>query len=206
MLIVGWSQTLQNAFYCSYVHSCVLPLLTGLLVRLLAFKSSRPLMTMPRRDHENALTGTPQRRLSANHNRANSAPMVSVDRSHPVPLESSPTGRGCDQNTHEQDYRIAEADTITIDANARDDDNYNANTFQDEISDPEGKRTRNWKRILCRAVISITMVSSISFVAIDFFTNQHLKEGLGHFLDWWKQHTVAGTFAFLGLFVIASRE
>eukprot|EP00521_Asterionellopsis_glacialis_P016208 CAMPEP_0195296842 /NCGR_PEP_ID=MMETSP0707-20130614/20280_1 /TAXON_ID=33640 /ORGANISM="Asterionellopsis glacialis, Strain CCMP134" /LENGTH=574 /DNA_ID=CAMNT_0040358463 /DNA_START=233 /DNA_END=1954 /DNA_ORIENTATION=- len=70
-------------------------------------------------------------------------------------------------------------------------------------SDPK-KKKRNCKRILFRMLISTTMVGSVGFVAVDFFTNQYLKAALGDFLDWMAHHSAAGTFAFIGLFIIAS--
>mmetsp|Transcript_7011 Transcript_7011/g.9902 ORF Transcript_7011/g.9902 Transcript_7011/m.9902 type:complete len:522 (+) Transcript_7011:1013-2578(+) len=66
------------------------------------------------------------------------------------------------------------------------------------------KKKFNVKRILFRIFISTTMVGSVSFVAIDFFTNQYLKAALGDFLDWMTTHGTAGSFAFIGIFIVAS--
>lgn len=60
------------------------------------------------------------------------------------------------------------------------------------------------KSKLKRIVVAIIIVSFISFVIADSFTNQYIKDGIDQFLEWVEDNPYAGVFAFIGVYFVAT--
>ena len=65
--------------------------------------------------------------------------------------------------------------------------------------EPSGQKSK-----LKRIVVAIIIVSFISFVIADSFTNQYIKDGIDQFLEWVEDNPYAGVFAFIGVYFVAT--
>ena len=69
-----------------------------------------------------------------------------------------------------------------------------------EESSSQNKSTCPWGKILMTTVLA----GIVTFVIIDFLTNKHITHGFHIFLEWIEANLVAGVFAFIGVYFIAT--
>ncbi len=75
----------------------------------------------------------------------------------------------------------------------------NNNDSQAEAA-PPSKRKCPWGKI----IIATILIGIVTFVIIDSLTNQHISTGFQEFLTWIESNLVAGVFAFMGVYFIAT--
>jgi uncharacterized membrane protein YdjX (TVP38/TMEM64 family) len=75
----------------------------------------------------------------------------------------------------------------------------NSNDSQIETASPS-KRKCPWGKI----IIATILIGIVTFVIIDSLTNQHISTGFQEFLTWIESNLVAGVFAFMGVYFIAT--
>ena len=68
-------------------------------------------------------------------------------------------------------------------------------------SNVSNTKKRNLSQRLC---VSLILISLITYAIIDSFTNQHVKDGAVIFLQWVEENLVAGVFACMGVYVVAT--
>ena len=76
----------------------------------------------------------------------------------------------------------------------------NSNDSQAEAAAAPSKRKCPWGKI----IIATILIGIVTFVIIDSLTNQHISTGFQEFLTWIESNLVAGVFAFMGVYFIAT--
>ncbi|KAL9178289.1 hypothetical protein ACHAXT_001717 [Thalassiosira profunda] len=72
--------------------------------------------------------------------------------------------------------------------------------MNDDADRPTKKRTLPWCKILLGAIL----LSVLIFVIVDSFTARRIANGFQNFLDWIGENLVAGFFAFMGVYFVAT--
>ena len=69
-----------------------------------------------------------------------------------------------------------------------------------EVVNNEGKKSFPWVKICVAAVL----VGIIAYVIVDSLTTKNIQAGLQIFLEWIESNLVAGVFAFMGVYFVAT--
>jgi len=70
----------------------------------------------------------------------------------------------------------------------------------DDKIDQEEKKSMPWGKIL----VGLILLSIIIFVIVDSLTTKYITSGFQTFLEWIETNLVAGTFAFMGVYFVAT--
>lgn len=71
--------------------------------------------------------------------------------------------------------------------------------------DPEAAAARKKARMK-KIVIGLILLGIVIYIIVDSTTNQYVAQGIQTFLKWFEDNPVAGLFAFMGVYFLATGE
>ena len=117
---------------------------------------------------------------------------IPVDQASSPPVASMPSTSDSDRFS-EQDTGVAVRDANT--SSGEDD------RIVDE--DPEAAAARKKARIK-KIVIGLILLGIVIYIIVDSTTNRYVAQGIQIFLKWFEDNPVAGLFAFMGVYFLAT--
>ena len=120
--------------------------------------------------------------------------MIPVDQASSPPVASMPSTSDSD--------RFSEQDTGNADRDA------NSSSGEDDHildEDPEAAAARKKARTK-KIVIGLILLGIVIYIIVDSTTNRYVAQGIQIFLKWFEDNPVAGLFAFMGVYFLATGE
>lgn len=71
--------------------------------------------------------------------------------------------------------------------------------------DPEVVTARKKARMK-KIIIGLILLGIVIYIIVDFTTNRYVAQGIQIFLQWFEDNPVAGLFAFMGVYFLATGE
>jgi len=114
--------------------------------------------------------------------------------SPPVAVTSMPSNSDSDRFSEQDTHDIVRHTELSIDEN---------DPVVDE--DPEAVAARKRAR-LTKIIIGLILLGIVIVVIVDSTTNRYIAQGIQIFLQWFEDNPIAGLFAFMGVYFVATGE
>ena len=125
-----------------------------------------------------------------------------VDDDVPMPLDQSSSPQVTSRPSTSDSDRFSEQDTGNVVQGASSSDDGDVLVVDEDPETAAARKKARMKKI----VIGLILLGIVVYIIVDSTTNRYVAQGIQIFLQWFEDNPIAGLFAFMGVYFLATGE